>query len=172
MIDTDRLTLRRFALRDVSAFAHYRADPAVALYQSWSGMTLQEAHDFIAEHAETPIGEHDRWFQLAIVDKATDDLVGDIGICIASPGTKAEIGFSVAPSAQGRGYASEACRAAIDFIYRITEVQQVEAVIDARNVSAIALAKRLGMELIGTESAQFKGEVCSEHHFVCNRSAR
>jgi RimJ/RimL family protein N-acetyltransferase len=171
-IETERLRLRRFELRDAAAFAQYRADPSVALYQSWTDMTLQEAQDFIAAQADIPTGQHDQWFQLAIVEAATDDVIGDIGICIASPGTTAEIGFSVASASQRRGYASEACRAAIDFIFRTSAVERIEAVIDARNLSALTLAKRLGMVWAGTQSALFKGEICSEHHYVVERGAR
>ena len=132
-------------------------------------MTPQEAVDFIAEQQRTPIGRHDRWFQFAIAEKVTDDLVGDAGVCIQSPGLAAEIGFSIAPSFQRRGYGEEACRAVIDFVFRLSAVQTIEAVIDTRNTPAVALVKRLGMVLDRTETARFKGEICSEHHFVCRR---
>jgi len=164
-IDTERLTLRRLEGRDADALAAYRSDPSVAVYQSWSGMTLQEAEDFIAEQERVAIGELDRWFQLAVVERTTDTLVGDIGVCVRSPGTAAEIGFSIAPSFQHRGYGAEACRAALAFVLSLAGVEIVEAVVDARNTAAVALVKRLGMTLVRTEQAPFKGEMCAEHHF-------
>lgn len=51
----------------------------------------------------------------------------------------------------------------------MSAVVTVEAVVDARNTSAIALVNRLGMVLDRTEEALFKGEPCSEHHFVLKR---
>lgn len=129
-------------------------------------MTLQEAQDFIDEQERVPAGEQDQWFQIAIAEKATDELVGDIGICVKAPGLAAEIGFTIAPRSQRHGYALEACRAAIDLVFRMSDVTEIEAVVDARNTSAIALVNRLGMVLDRTEQALFKGEMCSEHHFV------
>jgi aminoglycoside 6'-N-acetyltransferase len=169
-IETERLRLRRLLVRDAASLADYRSDPDVARYQSWSGMTLQEAYDFIDEQQHLALGQHDRWAQLAVAEKATDRLVGDIGLCIKSPGNTAEIGFTIAPAFQHRGYGAEACRAAIDLIVRLSAVRTIEAVIDARNASAIALIEKLGLVLDRTEAAEFKGEICSEHHFVCRRN--
>jgi RimJ/RimL family protein N-acetyltransferase len=168
-IDTERLRLRRLEPRDAARLAEYRSEPSVAVYQSWSGMTLEEADAFIAEQLDSPIGQQDQWFQLAIAEKTEDLLMGDVGICINSLGNTAEIGFSLAPAAWGQGYGTEACRAAIDLVFSFPSVDLLEAVIDARNTSAIALVKRLGMELDRTEAATFKGEPCTEHYFVCRR---
>jgi len=167
-IETDRLRLRHFVPRDAARLASYRSDESVALYQSWSGMTREEADAFISEQPRHP-AELEQWLQIAIADKHTDDLIGDIGLCTHAPGTNAEIGFTLAPSAQGHGFATEACRAAIDLAFARNGVEVVEAIVDTRNLTAIALVKRLGMSLDRTESAEFKGAVCSEHHFVLRR---
>lgn len=168
-IETDRLRLRLFEPSDAARLAAYRSDESVARYQSWTEMTHDEATAFISEQPRHP--EHDQWFQIAIADKHTDDLIGDIGLCTHAPGTNAEIGFTLAPLAQGRGFASEACRAAIDLAFSNEGVEWVEAIVDTRNLTAIALVKRLGMSLDRTESADFKGEVCAEHHFVLRRGS-
>jgi RimJ/RimL family protein N-acetyltransferase len=80
-----------------------------------------------------------------------------------------EIGFTLAPAAQRRGLAAEACRAAIQFVFSVGAATWIVAVIDARNASAIALVRQLGMSLDHSETAAFKGEICSEHHFVLRR---
>lgn len=170
-VSTERLRLRRLDFRDGARLAEYRSDPSVAIYQSWSSMTVAEAHAFISEQSRIAIGQYDEWFQLAVADRASDDLIGDIGICIRSPGDVAEIGFSLAPEAQGQGYATEACRAAIHFVFSLRTVEVIEAVIDARNDAAIRLVKRLGMEFVRTEQSDFKGQVCLEHHFACERGS-
>jgi RimJ/RimL family protein N-acetyltransferase len=168
-IETEHLRLRRLEQRDAPQLARYRSDPAVARYQSWDSMTLEEAENFIAALPEL-LGDADQWSQLAIADKATDELVGDIGVCRKSSGF-VEIGFTLAPAAQRRGLAFEACRAAVELIFSEPDIAAVEAVIDSRNTSAIRLVKRLGMSLDRTEDAEFKGATCSEHHFVLRRVA-
>jgi len=170
-IETPRLRLRHFEPRDAPALARYRSDPAVARYQSWSEMTVAEAEAFVAEQPRPLFIHSDRWVQVAVADRSTDELAGDIGVCIRSPGGVAEIGFTFAPASQGRGYATEACRAAIGMLFGSAGVTTIEAVVDARNVSAIALVKRLGMSHDRTETAEFKGAPCSEHHFLLRRSS-
>jgi RimJ/RimL family protein N-acetyltransferase len=131
-------------------------------------MTVEEAENFIRAQSQALFGAPGEWCQLAIADKMTDEVIGDIGLCLESPASTLEIGFTLAPEAQGRGLAAEACRAAIELALGVG-VEIVEAVIDSRNSSAIALVRRLGMSLDRTETADFKDEPCSEHHFVLPR---
>jgi RimJ/RimL family protein N-acetyltransferase len=166
--ETARLRLRRFGLGDADALRGYRSDPRVARLQSWTDMSVDEAEALIADR--TSVGELDRWAQVAIALKESDELIGDIGVCVRSPGDVAEIGFSMAPAAQGHGYATEACRAVIADLFATTNVRKVVAIIDARNEGAIALVRRLGMMLEATEEAEFKGERCVEHQFYVGES--
>ena len=168
---TERLRLRRLEPRDAVRLAEYRSDPSVAIYQSWFGMTLAEANAFISEQSCIASGQYDQWFQIAIIHRVSDQLIGDIGICVKSPGQIVEIGFTVASDAQGKGYGAEACGAAIRCLFADSAVVEIEAVVDARNVAAIKLAKRLGMQLARTEQSEFKGEICSEHRFVRRRGS-
>ena len=168
-IETERLRLRRLNHRDATRLAEYRSEPSVARYQSWTDMTVQEAEHFIRTLPDAPFAHVDEWFQIGIADKATDELIGDIGVCRRSPGDTVEIGYTLAPAVQGLGLATEACGAVIDLALRHVGITTVVAVIDSRNTSAILLAKRLGMVLAHTETAEFKGHSCLEHHFMLQR---
>jgi RimJ/RimL family protein N-acetyltransferase len=159
MLTTDRLVLRRFAPSDGSPLAAHRSDPNVARYQDWDSFSLEDAHALIAK----PFGNEGEWSQLAVTRASDGALLGDIGIHLETP--RAEIGFTFAPAHQGQGYATEAVTAVLDWL-RANGVREVRAVIDARNASAIALARRLGMRLEGTAAAEFKGAPCHEHLFL------
>ena len=131
-------------------------------------MSVEEAHEFIGAQQWNVLGKPGEWYQLAIADNLTDEIIGDIGIYLESE-EAAEIGFTLAPEAQGKGLATEACRAAIGLVFRVTRVGTLKAVVDSRNIMAVALVKRLGMSLDRTEAAEFKDAVCQEHHFVLHR---
>jgi RimJ/RimL family protein N-acetyltransferase len=163
-IETTRLRLRRLTYADVEKLAAYRSDERVARLQSWSSMSLAEAEALVNNPGE--LGDDGRWAQVAIALKNTDTLIGDVGSCVS--GDAAEIGFSLAPEAQNRGYAAEACRALIELLFA-RGVRRIVAIVDARNVAAIALIERLGMTLERTEEAEFKGAMCLEHHFALAR---
>lgn len=169
-IETARLRLRRLKPDDAARLAEYRSNPTIAQYQSWESMTIDEASEFINATPEHFLADLDTWCQFAIADKTTDDLLGDIGLCRKSPGDVVEIGFTLAPDAQGRGIAAEACRAAIDKVFSLNGVAMLIAIVDSRNTSALSLVRRLGMAFNHSESAEFKGGTCTEEHFVLRRA--
>src|SRR4029453_13196549 len=105
LIGTERLVLRRFRASDAETLAAYRSDPEVARYQSWTApVPLEQARVIVAELAA---GDTDRpgWFQYAV--ERTEGLmhIGDVGFDLHENRRQAEIGFTLAPAYQGRGYA-------------------------------------------------------------------
>lgn len=170
---TGRLVLRRFADRDLAAFQSYRCDPEVGRYQGWSALDAAGAAEFIARMAVAAIGVPGEWFQVAIADKSTGILVGDIGIGFDKDRSGiAEIGFSMAPAVQRRGLGTEAVQAALMLLFESGKVDVVEGITDARNVPSIRLLERVGMRHARTQQALFKGEVCTEHVYSIALTAR
>jgi RimJ/RimL family protein N-acetyltransferase len=168
-IETSRL-LRRFAPRDVEAFHAYRANDDVARFQSWQDYTLEQAEAFVEETARADPGEPGEQFQFAVARRSDDALVGDCMLALdAGDPSIAEIGYTVDPSQQGHGYASEAAGALIDYAFDRQGVAVVRAVTDTRNSRSIVVAERLGMRLVATAPATFKGEPCDEHTYEIAR---
>ena len=165
----DRVVLRRFAATDLQDFQRYRHDPQVGEYQGWTPMSDADAQRFLATMATAPLFVRGEWVQVAIADRATGALVGDIGLHLNADGTEAEIGFSMDPVAQGRGLATEAVRMALAMLFANTQVARVVAITDARNAPSIRLLERLGMQRVQTVAAMFRGEPCMEHRYSVER---
>jgi RimJ/RimL family protein N-acetyltransferase len=167
---TDRLVLRRFAAGDLAPFQSYRRDSEVGRYQGWSTMDDAGAAAFIARMAVAQIGVPGEWFQIAVAEKSTGVLVGDIGIGLDPNRTGvAEIGFSMAPAAQGRGMGSEAVMAALALLFAWADVEIIEGITDARNIPSIRLLERVGMRLDRMQETLCKGELCTEHVYSLTR---
>jgi RimJ/RimL family protein N-acetyltransferase len=167
---TERLILRRFGPADVTRFAAYRSDSDVARYQSWDAYTIERAERFVRAMRSAHPGVIGEWFQFAVADPSNDELVGDVALRIDDDDvTRAEIGFTFAPGHQGKGYATEAVRAVIDFAFGRLDVATVYAVTDARNHRSIALLERIEMQRVSTERAHFKGAWCDEHTYELRR---
>jgi aminoglycoside 6'-N-acetyltransferase len=163
--------LRRLALADLAAFQAYRGDPELARYQGWSAMTDDEAAAFLCEMAAMPLLRAGEWLQLGIAEPDGGRLVGDIGLCLASDDSHAEIGFTLAAHAQGRGVAAAAVRAAIAWLFEGTGVRQVRGITDARNLASIRLMERVGMRRVAVRDGLFRGERCVEHIHAVDRTA-
>lgn len=162
------MRLRRLSVDDLADFQAYRSDPVVGLYQGWAAQSDADARAFLAEMHRAECCPLGAWFQLGIAESASGRLVGDIGIHrrLDAGRVEAEIGFSLAASAQGRGLAHEAVGLAIALLFSEFEVTRIVAITDARNAASIALLRRLGARLDGSEAAIFRGESCVEHRFV------
>jgi RimJ/RimL family protein N-acetyltransferase len=66
-----------------------------------------------------------------------------VGLFVSADGQAAELGFSLAREAQGRGIAS-AVRAAVQRLLADTPVRVIHAQTDARNLACLRLLERLG----------------------------
>ena len=164
--------VRRFRVDDIDDFQSYRSDLDVGRYQGWNALRREDAELFLAKMGAAGFGRMGEWLQIAIADRATDALLGDIGIHLLDTAPRsAEIGFTIARSAQGRGLGLEAVSAAVTLLFEASEALRIEAVTDARNLPSIKLLERLGMRKERTQSAIFKGEPCEEIVYVLERVA-
>ena len=115
----DRVVLRRFRLDDVPAFVAYRTCAHIARFQSWDAPYSREEgerviREMMREHPDTA----GQWFQFAVALRPAGPLIGD---CAAKPDAadprQCEIGFTIASGYQGHGYATEAARLLVGYLF-------------------------------------------------------
>ena len=160
-----RVVLRRLAPADLRAFQAYRQDKELGRYQGWVPLPDTQARAFVDEMSRAVLFAPGAWVQLGIVDRQSDVLIGDIGLCVAAAAHSAEIGFTLRRQSQGSGLGTEAVAAAIELLFEQTAVAQVVGITDARNASSIGVLERVGMQRVSTERAVFRGEPCVEHRY-------
>lgn len=167
--ESARLVLRRLRASDLAAFQAYRSDEAVGRYQGWPSQTDRQALAFIDAMNDVPLFPRGDWAQLAIADRATDELVGDLGVRVSADGDEAEVGFTIAPRFQGRGLGTEAVRAAASLIFERSTAVRIIGITDARNAASVRLLERVGMHRVATADAVFRGESCVGHTYALGR---
>src|SRR5574337_1268471 len=103
---TARLRVDALRPADAEGLFACRADPAVARYQGWCPADLAAAREFIDAQRQPPSSG---WCQRAIRLRESGMLIGDLGLCLPeAPQDSVEVGVSIAPAYEGRGYASVA----------------------------------------------------------------
>jgi ribosomal-protein-alanine N-acetyltransferase len=162
--------LRRLSAGDLAEFQAYRHDEELGRYQGWLPTTDAQAHAFLAEMSVAPFPNPGHWVQFGIAEPERQRLIGDIGVFLDLDATFAEIGFTLARSAQGRGVATVAIRAVIELIFECSAAQRVIGVTDARNLPSMRLLERVGMRMTQTDQAVFRGEACVEHTYTVTRA--
>ena len=169
---TRRLRVRPFRVTDVEVFAAYRADPAVARYQSWSTYSVERARALIDSMRGVTPGAPGQWYQFALERLEDATLVGDLALKVNDrEPSEAEIGFTLAAEHQGNGYGTEAVERLLDYAFGTMGLRRLIAVTDALNDAAASLLTRVGMrrEAHFLENVYFKGAWGSEFVFAMLR---
>jgi RimJ/RimL family protein N-acetyltransferase len=148
VIVTERLILRGHRLADAPAAAAMWADPLVVRYIGGTPSTAQGAWIKLL----TYVGH---WSLLgfgywALEEKATGTFVGELGFADfkrelePSISDAPELGWALAPHAHGRGYATEAVRAAVAWGDAHWGSARTVCMIDPENVASIRVAEKCG----------------------------
>jgi len=161
-LTTDRLTIEPLTARDVDAFTEYRRDPDVARYQSWGPDFSREAAErLVSGQREGRLPSPGAWLQLAVRETDSGVLLGDLALhrLDEQPDTF-EVGVTLARSSHGRGIASEALTALLDFVFDRERAHRVVASCDSRNEQVARLLIRAGFrhEARQVDADWFKGE--------------
>lgn len=97
------------------------------------------------------------WF---VVDKTTDTIVGDIGFKgKPTADHTVEIGYGIIPSAQNKGYATEAVGALIEWAFASGQVKRIIAECLQDNFPSIKVLGKLGLKESGQEGDMIKWEM-------------
>ena len=103
------------------------------------------------EECRTLIVESLHWCRgsFLLFDRASGDFVGECGLnpVEVEGAQEVEIGYNVCPDLWGRGPASEAGRACLEFARTTAHLPRVIALIDPRNERSMRTAARIGMKL-------------------------
>lgn len=158
---SDRLIIRRIQPEDASAIFEYRSDSDMNKYQGWIPATINDVHHFIANKISPEINLPGTWVQFAIVKKDDHKLIGDIGVHFLTVDEfQVELGCTLNKNYQGKGYATEALKATIGYVFERLGKRRIIASIDPRNQPSIKLFERLGFrkEAHFRESLLLNGE--------------
>ncbi len=141
-LTTERLTLRPCVADDAAALQRIVSDVEIARNTLSIPHPYPEggAVEWIAKHAER--FEKSEEVVFAIV--ARDGLVGVIGV-VPKPHDRAEVGYWIGVPYWGRGYATEALKAAIGYAFEKMGVNRLEAQHFSRNPASGRVMQKAGM---------------------------
>lgn len=146
-IVTSRLRLDALRAEDAAALFAYRSDPAVSRWQGWKPASLAEAVRFIESQRDAVPDASGDWWQRAIRARGGGGLIGDLGLHFHAD-ADVEIGITLAPAHQRRGYAREACEVMLDFVFGGLGKPRVVASVMPGNFRCMRLLEGLGMRRV------------------------
>lgn len=145
----------------------------IAHFQSWENYTYEEADSFVRSQIAQIPDQPGGWFQYAIALADSNQLIGDCAIhTLGAEPRIVEIGFTLAPQYQGKGYIHEALCALFDYIFSTLNKHKVIAFTDVRNEKSISVLARLGMRREGhlLQNYMSKGNWVDEYQYAILQS--
>lgn len=149
-LTTARLRLRPWRESDLAPFAAMNADPLVM--EHFAAPLTREESDAYARRMMAAI-EGRGWGNWALEEIGGEPFVGFAGL--SAPSFEAhftpctEIGWRLVRSAWGRGYATQAARAALAFGFGELGLAEIVSFTALANARSIAVMERLGMRRDG-----------------------
>ncbi len=145
-LSTERLLMRRWLAADREPFAALNADPAVM--EHFPAPLTREESDVLAARIEAGFDRHG--FGLwALQVRESGEFIGFTGLSVppfeAHFTPAVEVGWRLARSAWGRGYATEAGRAALDYGFERAGLEEIVSMATVANARSRAVMERLGM---------------------------
>jgi RimJ/RimL family protein N-acetyltransferase len=150
VIETERLLLRRPTEDDLDGFAAIFAKDPVMKYSVYRrGLSRAESAEVLGR-----ILKHwdERGFGLwAVIQRSDDALLGYEGLAtpyfLPEVMPAVEIGYRLDPDAWGKGYATEAGRAALEYGFTTLDLERIIAIYQIENVRSGRVMERLGMHV-------------------------
>lgn len=146
LLETDRLTLRRFVEADRAEMIRFYGDPevmAIRKYGPRNPEAASAAFDVLMRHWET------HGFGLyAVLERETGAFCGECGLRHVDEGKDIEISYGLFPFSRGKGYATEAATAARDVAMKVLELPELVAFSRGDNAVSHKVLEKLGMELV------------------------
>ena len=142
ILETERLSLRELEVEDVDDLAEVLADPIAMQY--YAVPFDRERVAAWIDWARTSYGEHG--FGLwAVVRRSDGRFLGDCGPMLqpVQGALVPEVGFHIVRSEQGQGYATEAARACVGWVFDHTSYNSVCSLVSPDNEPSRAVAAKV-----------------------------
>lgn len=145
VIETRRLKLRMWQESDIAANTAMLADSASGRFITADGKPVTDA--FVGWRNASVMAGH--WAlhgfgYFVVEEKSTGKFAGRVGPWFPPGWPGFEVGWGIAREFRGKGYAVEATRAAIDWVFATFEIDRIIHCIDRENTPSQGVARRLG----------------------------
>ncbi|MET3108425.1 RimJ/RimL family protein N-acetyltransferase [Oxalobacteraceae bacterium GrIS 2.11] len=151
ILTTPRLRLEPFKNSHLEELYYLNSDISVMQYITGRTVSLEETleHMDLVKKNWTQLG-FSSW---SFIDRETGEFVGTGGIqhIEFNPDNPLEIGWRLKPSKWHRGYATEAAKTMMEFIFEKINIDALYAVCHQDNKSSVGVMQRLGMRYEGIE---------------------
>jgi len=150
LFESERLRFREFNFDDAEHLYQLNLDPEVIKYTGDPPFeSIETARLFIYNYKDYKLNGFGRW---AVELKADGRFIGWSGLKLNELG-KNDLGYRFHKADWGKGYATEAAKACLDYGFNKLALQEIIARVAPENTASINVIEKLGMQY-------YKKDVC------------
>lgn len=145
MIETDRLILRPVSIDDIDIYSELLTQPDITQYLP-GGEPFSV--DYIKQYVPTKVQHWEKGYGTFVVCLRDNPSIkiGYAGVEQIPDTSFNDIRYAISSKHQGKGYAFEASKAALDFVFSNSVVIEVYGVSVHENKASVNLLQKLGMQ--------------------------
>jgi [ribosomal protein S5]-alanine N-acetyltransferase len=147
-LHTERLALRHLTAADLDWLAALYADPDVTRYLGGT-RTRAQVEDMLRTRGLEYYDAHPGLGIWTTIERATGDAVGFHLLNHIQGETIVQVGFSLARSAWGRGYATEMAAALLRYGFVDLEIDRIAGIANLGNVASQRVLEKIGLRRRG-----------------------
>ena len=150
IIETERLILRRFESGEGRLIYTLNEDPEVTRYTGDPVRDLAHANEVLDQVIlpQYALYNHGRW---AVHTKPGMEFIGWCGLKYRPERDEVDLGYRFIKSAWGKGYASEAAMASINYGFEKLGLRRIVGRAMPGNIASIKVLEKCGMRFVGEE---------------------
>lgn len=155
ILETERLLLREFAVDDINDFYVLVSDPEVVRYTGDFTGSIDEAQQAIQDRI---ISQYQIYGYgcYAVVYKGAGTIIGWTGLKYLKDYNEIDLGYRFLKDYWGQGFATEACRAVVEYGFQVLKLPRIVGCVDTRHKASIRVLEKIGF---GFEKLTRDGDV-------------
>lgn len=165
ILNGTRINLKPIQESDLEFIYKMSKHPKVYEYEEDKEPTHKEIYNKFYGRISKMEHERDEYYSLLIIIQDTKETIGEIHFHLDNKKTRCwELGYSLHPEYWGNGYATEAVKLAIQFMFENANAHKIIGCCNGKNLKSAKCMERSGMLQEGCirEARSLRGKWCDE----------
>lgn len=165
-IETPNLIIRQFSASDSSDVAYYSQQPNVAYWMSDMVLNNEKEASSWINWINQKYNITEPSIVLAIEHKIEGMCIGVVGVHPkAELDNEVEILYGISDKYQNSGYATEASKALIQWVFENTQLKSLVAIVKPDNIPSKIVIEKLGFEYVDIRIIPYDGHMCKFNYY-------
>jgi len=150
IIETERLILRPFNMKDVQATFEMEQNTQINKYTNDGGVkTYEQVEELIKTIINVDYKENG-FGRFALELKETSEFIGFCGLKLLKESNEVDLGYRIKMEYWGQGLSTEASNVSLDYGFNRLDLEEIVAFVIPENVKSVRVLEKFDFQLAGT----------------------